>query len=159
MNNIYKGGHDREDLPHYHNMVKLPNGKVINLSSAEHCVSAPATESCSAIKSWTVEDLIDAIKYHLEGNRFNPDKPFTTFIGIYEDNYNQTGPITYYKIMSSDGSQGVPTTTKLRNIRFGTQELKRETSIKPFIVVYDDDNNNEKYNYLHCSLEANSNFY
>jgi hypothetical protein len=150
MTKINKGGHEREDVPHYHNTVKLPNGKTINLSSAEHCVSAPATVSCSEVKSWDVKELIDTIKYHLS----NTDKNLTIFIGIYEDNEEQNGQITYYKIISSNGSQVIPINTKLRDLRFGAQSLKRFVGIQPFIVLYNDELNNEKYIYLNDALVA-----
>ena len=150
MNKIKKGGHEREDIPHYHNMLKLPNGKTVTLSSAEHCVSAPATNSCPEVKSWDVQELIDTIKYHLS----DTDKTFTIFIGVYEDNEEQNGPITYYKIISSNGIQGVPIYTKLRDLRFGTQSLKRYVGIQPFIVVYQDELNNTKYDYLQHALNS-----
>ena len=68
MTKIKKGGHEREDVPHYHNMLKLPNGKIVNLSFAEHCVSAPATGSCPEVKSCDIKELIDTIKYRLRKN-------------------------------------------------------------------------------------------
>ena len=151
MNKIKKGGgHEREDIPHYHNMLKLPNGKTVTLSSAEHCVSAPATNSCTEVKSWDVQELIDTIKYHLS----DTDKTFTIFIGIYEDNEKQNGPITYYKIILSDKPNEIQEDTKLRDLRFGTQSLKRYVGFQPFIVVYYDELNNTKYDYLQHAINA-----
>lgn len=164
-NKIKYGGHQREDVPHYHNRIKLPSGKIMDLSPAEHCVSSPElpipigtthTGKTCAVKSYKLKNLFQDAEYFIP-----PERPFTIFLGINEDNEKQTGPLTYYRIASSDdpeGINGLPFTTKLRDIRFETEgvskSLRRSWSLNPFIAVYNDEFTLPKYDYLQDHLQA-----
>lgn len=165
-NKIKYGGHQREEVPHYHNRIKLPSGKIMDLSPAEHCVSSPEipipigtthTGATCAVKSYKLNNLFQDAEYFIP-----PERPFTIFIGINENNDKQTGPLTYYRIASSDdpeGIHGIPFTTKLRDIRFEKEGespkiLRRGWSMNPFIAVYNDEFTLEKYKYLHDHLQA-----
>jgi hypothetical protein len=165
-NKIKYGGHQREDIPHYHNRIKLPSGKTMDLSPAEHCISSPElpipigkthTGATCAVKSYKLQNLFQDADYFIP-----PGRPFTIFIGINEDNDTQTGPLTYFRIASSDdpeGIHGLPFTTKLRDIRFEKEgelpkSLRRSWSLNPFIAVYNDEFTLPKNEYLHHHLQA-----
>lgn len=165
-NKIKYGGHQREDVSHYHGRIKLPSGKIQDLSPAEHCVSSPEipipigkthTGATCAVKSYKLQNLFEDADYFIP-----PGRPFTIFIGINEDNDKQSGPLTYFRIASSDdpeGIHGLPFTTKLRDLRFEKEgelpkSLRRGWSLNPFIAVYNDEFSLEKYTYLQDHLQA-----
>lgn len=67
-----RGGHEHEDLPHYHLSVKYPDGKIVEMverferSNLERRVNAG-----------TIQDIKNAVQDQL--HRQGKDKPFTLF--------------------------------------------------------------------------------
>ena len=67
-----KGGHEHEDIPHYHLFVKFPNGK-----SKEINVLFERSNLEKNINSANIQDLKNAVQD--EFNMYEINKPFTLF--------------------------------------------------------------------------------